>query len=192
MHPADAIYFRSILDIEPRLFQPIKQKGGVCFHNLFRLVDSRHGALEGRPAHPLGFGDVVADAALRSKLAPELESTPQSPFMGRFALAGVCEPVSLARCEGEGAIGQIELRRSPSCPRAYEPLSSAPEGLRRCLKLDPVVGLAALPVPSPRRARVLRKYRSMPRWTAWLPPQLIPNTLAISGASTSTCGATAW
>jgi hypothetical protein len=72
------------------------------------------------------------------------------------------------------------------------PLSSAPEGLRRCLKLDPVVGLAALPVPSPRRARVLRKYRSMPRWTAWLPPQLIPNTLAISGASTSTCGATAW
>jgi hypothetical protein len=56
--------FSTILDIETRLFQPMEHKGGVSFHGLFRLVDSRHGALVGSPAHPLGFFDVIADAAL--------------------------------------------------------------------------------------------------------------------------------
>jgi hypothetical protein len=28
--------------------------------------------------------------------------------MGRFALTSVCEPISLARGEGEGAVGQVE------------------------------------------------------------------------------------
>jgi hypothetical protein len=36
-------------------------------------------AVIGWPSHPLRFGDVVADAAGRSELAPELESTSQSP-----------------------------------------------------------------------------------------------------------------
>jgi hypothetical protein len=52
--------------------------------------------LEGSPAHPLGFYHVIADAALRAELAPEFESTAQSPLTGRFTLAGVCESVSPA------------------------------------------------------------------------------------------------
>ena len=44
--------FSPILDIAPRLFQPIEQKGGVGLHGLFRLVDSRRGAVVSPPTHP--------------------------------------------------------------------------------------------------------------------------------------------
>ena len=57
--------------------QPIEQESLVRIHDLFRLVDSRHHALEGSPAHPLGFSHVIADPALRAELAPKLESTAQ-------------------------------------------------------------------------------------------------------------------
>jgi hypothetical protein len=76
----------------------------VGVYDLFGGEDFLELTVVGSPAHPLGFCDVIPDAAGRSELAPQLEGTPQSPFMGRFALAGVCEPVSLARGEGEGAV----------------------------------------------------------------------------------------
>jgi hypothetical protein len=76
------IYFPSILDIEPRLFQPIEQKSGVRVHDLFRPVDFGHGALKGSPAHPLWLFDVITDTAIRPELSAQLESTPQSPVMG--------------------------------------------------------------------------------------------------------------
>jgi hypothetical protein len=100
---APAIYFQSILDIEPFLFQPIEQKGGVRIHDLFRLVDSRHGALVCSPAHPLWLRHEVPDATVRPELAPQLECAPQGPIMSGFALAGIGEPVGPARREGEGA-----------------------------------------------------------------------------------------
>jgi hypothetical protein len=139
--------FSTTLDIEPRLFQPIEQKGGVGLHDLFRLVDFGHGALEGLPAHPLGLCDVIADAILCPKLATKLESASQSPFMGGFALAGICEPVGPARRERECAIGQVELRRPYACPWAYKPPALAAEGLGRGHKLDPVIGFTSLPIP---------------------------------------------
>ena len=100
------------------------------------------------PAHPLGFSHVIADPALRAELAPKLESTAQSSLMGRFTLAGVCESVGPARCESECAVGQVEFRGPYACLRADEPPSPAAKRLRRCLEVDPVIGLAALPVPS--------------------------------------------
>jgi hypothetical protein len=68
------IYFPSILDIEPFLFQPIKQKNGVGLHGLFRLVDSRRGAVISPPTHPLRLCYVISDPALRPELAPKLEA----------------------------------------------------------------------------------------------------------------------
>jgi hypothetical protein len=100
------------------------------------------------PAHPLWFCHVIADSAFRSKPPPQLEGAPQGPIMSGFALAGIGEPVGPARREGEGAVGQVEFRRPRARAGAYEPPPSAAEGLGRCLELDPVIGLAALPVPS--------------------------------------------
>jgi len=153
--------FSTILDIEPRLFQPIEQKSGMGLHGLFRPIDSRHSSVISSPTHPLGFCHVIADAACPSELASQLESASQGPVIGGFALAGVCEPVSLARGEHEGTIRQVKFGGPSSRPWAYESPSSATEGLRRCYELDPVIGLAALPVPSgsrvlqPHAARIL-------------------------------------
>src|SRR5271166_1503127 len=102
----------------------------------------------GSPAHPLWLGDIVADAAVRPELASQLEGAPQRPVMSRFALAAVGKPIRLARREGEGAVGQVEFRRSPSGPRADEPPPPPAERLGRGLKLDPVIRLSPLPVPS--------------------------------------------
>jgi hypothetical protein len=116
-------------------------------HDFFRPVDMRHRALKGLPAHPFRFRDVLTDTAIRAELGAQLESTPERPFMRGFALASVCEAISLARREGEGPIGEIELRRSLSGSRTNEP-PPAPEGLERCLNPYPVVTLTALAVPS--------------------------------------------
>jgi hypothetical protein len=48
----------------------------------------------GWPAHPFWFGDVVANATIRSELAPQLESTAQGSIVRRSALAVVGEPVA--------------------------------------------------------------------------------------------------
>jgi hypothetical protein len=40
------------------------------------------------------------------RVAPELESSSQSPVMGGFAFAGVCEPMGPARREGSGGLCQ--------------------------------------------------------------------------------------
>jgi hypothetical protein len=82
--------------LSEQALQPIVQEKGVRIHDLFGLVDSRHHALEGSPAHPLWFYHVIADPTLCAELAPELESTAQSSLMGRFTLAGVREPVGPA------------------------------------------------------------------------------------------------
>ena len=58
--------FSPIFDIEPRLFQPIEQKGGMDLHGPFRLVDSRRGAVISPPTHPLRLCYVIADAAIRA------------------------------------------------------------------------------------------------------------------------------
>src|ERR1700722_11739122 len=68
--------------------------------------------------------------------------------MAGFALAGICEPIGPARCEGVSPVGQVEFRRPSSRPWAEEPPPSAAEGLGRGLKLDPVIRLSPLPVPS--------------------------------------------
>ena len=72
-------------------------------------ADFRELPVVGSPAHPLRLRNVVADAAVRSKLAPQLEGAPQRPVMSRFALALVGEPIRLGRREGEGAVGQVEF-----------------------------------------------------------------------------------
>src|ERR1700677_4287833 len=132
--------FSTILDIEPRLFQPIEQKSGVGLHGLFRLVDSRRGAVISPPTHPLRLCYVISDPALSPELASQLECAPQGPIMSGFALAGIGEPVGPARREGEGAVGQVEFRRPRARAGAYEPPPSAAEGLQGCFELDPVIG----------------------------------------------------
>src|SRR5208337_3716733 len=105
------------------------QQMGV--NDLFGGGDFLELAFVGRPAHPLRLGDVIADAFIRSELSPKLESAAQRPVMSHFALALVGEAIGLARREGEGAVGQVEFRRSPSRPRADKPPPPATEGLRR-------------------------------------------------------------
>ena len=102
----------------------------------------------GAQAHPFRLGDIIADAAVRPELAPQLEGAPKRPVVSGFALRSIGEPVGLARREGEGAVWQVELRRPPPCPRAHEPPPPAAQGLGRRLELDPVIRLAPLPVPS--------------------------------------------
>ena len=66
-------------------------------------------AVVGCLAHPLRLGNVAFDPACPSELAPQFESTPQSPVMGWFALAGVYQPVSLARGECSAPSGKWSL-----------------------------------------------------------------------------------
>ena len=54
----------------------------MCVDDLFGGVDFLELPVVGRPAHPFRFRDVVSNSAVRSELAPQLESTPQSPIMG--------------------------------------------------------------------------------------------------------------
>jgi hypothetical protein len=57
----------------------------VGLHGLFRLVDSRRGAVISPPTHPLRLCYVISDPALSPELAPQLESTPQSPVFNPSA-----------------------------------------------------------------------------------------------------------
>jgi hypothetical protein len=105
-------------------------------------------AVVGRPAHPFRLGHVVAYAAITAELAAQFERAPQSAIVRGFSLRAIDEAVGLAGREGEGVVWQIEVRRPPARPGADEPPPSAPKGLRRRRELDPIIGLALLPVIS--------------------------------------------
>ena len=44
-------------------------------------------------AHPFRLGDIVADATVRPKLAPQLEGAPQRPVVRGFTLRAIGKPV---------------------------------------------------------------------------------------------------
>jgi hypothetical protein len=142
----------------------------VCaLHNLFRLVDLRRYALEGSPPHPLGFFDVLANAARGPELVPKPEKTPRSPLMGAFALAGICESVSLTRGELARAVRQVEFG-GPSFPSMGRlTTTAATEGLRGSCEVGPSSWPLSLQDKGRLRQHVARSPTPLPSYPSAYP-----------------------
>src|SRR5208337_2857090 len=110
---------RSIMPTQTAIEFP-DERQQMSVYDLFGGGDFLELAFVGWPAHPLRLGDEVPDATIRPEFAPQLESPPQRSVVRGFALRAIGEPLGLvlARREGEGAVGQVEFRGPPSCPRA--------------------------------------------------------------------------